>query len=227
MLELFKKYDIENEMTDFNYEKEIINDFKSKEEYEKIKYNRKKLNGVILRIHQKYAFFLKCLDIKTDRDNNFNLINLDIMKIKTFNVSGNIVPVEEFLYILSMIKSKFVVNEITFFLTRNYLYHHIYHSIYNISPPMQLINKENNKKEKEDNKKEEEKDKNIDAIKSLSLLNETIGDGINNFDTIIESTKNAGEEINYSFRQLSENLEKFTQQLKEHTNNNNNNNADC
>ena len=227
MLELFKKYDIENEMTDFNYEKEIINDFKSKEEYEKIKYNRKKLNGVILRIHQKYAFFLKCLDIKTDRDNNFNLINLDIMKIKTFNVSGNIVPVEEFLYILSMIKSKFVVNEITFFLTRNYLYHHIYHSIYDISPPMQLINKENNKKEKEDNKKEEEKDKNIDAIKSLSLLNETIGDGINNFDTIIESTKNAGEEINYSFRQLSENLEKFTQQLKEHTNNNNNNNADC
>lgn len=85
----------------------------------------------------------------------------------------------------------------------------------------------NKEKEKEDNKKEEEKDKNIDSIKSLSLLNETIGDGINNFDTIIESTKNAGEEINYSFRQLSENLEKFTQQLKEHTNNNNNNNADC
>ena len=218
MLELFKKYDIENEMTDFNYEKEIIYDFKSNEDYHNIKSNRKKLNGVILRIHQKFAFFLKCLDIKKD-DNNNNLINLDFMKIKRFNVSGVIVPVEEFLYILSMIKSKFVVNEVTFFLTRNYLYHNIYHTIYNINPSIQLLNKENNiiNKEEED-KKDDEKD--VDGIKSISLLNETIGDGINNFDSILESTKNAGEEINYSFQQLSENLEKFTNQLKERANNN-------
>ena len=218
MLELFKKYDIENEMTDFNYEKEIIYDFKSNEDYINIKSNRKKLNGVILRIHQKFAFFLKCLDIKKD-DNNNNLINLDFMKIKRFNVSGVIVPVEEFLYILSMIKSKFVVNEVTFFLTRNYLYHNIFHTIYNINPSIQLLNKENNIINKdEDDKKEDEKD--IDGIKSISLLNETIGDGINNFDSILESTKNAGEEINYSFQQLSENLEKFTNQLKERANNN-------
>ena len=217
MLELFKKYDIENEMTDFNYEKEIIYDFKSNEDYHNIKSNRKKLNGVILRIHQKFAFFLKCLDIKKDDSNN--LINLDFMKIKRFNVSGVIVPVEEFLYILSMIKSKFVVNEVTFFLTRNYLYHNIFHTIYNINPSIQLLNKENNIINKdEDDKKEDEKD--IDGIKSISLLNETIGDGINNFDSILESTKNAGEEINYSFQQLSQNLEKFTNQLRERANNN-------
>jgi hypothetical protein len=216
MLELFKKYDIENEMTDFNYEKEIIYDFKSNEDYHNIKSNRKKLNGVILRIHQKFAFFLKCLDIKKDDSNN--LINLDFMKIKRFNVSGVIVPVEEFLYILSMIKSKFVVNEVTFFLTRNYLYHNIYHTIYNINPSIQLLNKGNNIINKEEDKKDDEKE--VDGIKSISLLNETIGDGINNFDSILESTKNAGEEINYSFQQLSENLEKFTNQLRERANNN-------
>ena len=221
MLELFKKYDIENEMTDFNYEKEIISDFKSKEEYQSIKNNRKRLNGVILRIHQKFSFFLKCLDVKKDNDNNYNLINFDFMKIKRFNVSGTIVPVEEFLYILSMIKSKFVVNDVTFFLTRNYLYHNIYHEIYDINPSLQLIKKENYDISKEEKEKDKKEDKKVDGIKTLSLLNENIGDGINNFDSILESTKNAGEEINYSFQQLSENLEKFTKQLKEHTNNNN------
>jgi hypothetical protein len=59
MLALFKKYDIENDLTDFNYDKEIIHDFKSKDEYENIKSNRKKLNLVILRIHQMFGFFVK------------------------------------------------------------------------------------------------------------------------------------------------------------------------
>ena len=222
MLELFKKYDIENDMSDFNYEKEIIYDFKSNEQYQKIKSNRKKLNGVILRIHQMFAFFLKCLNYTKD---NYKLVDLDFMQIKTFNVSGNIIPVEEFLYIVSMIKPKYAINEITFFLTRNFLHHHIYHEIYNINPPIHVIKKEENnnetqdKKEKEKNINEDEKDKNEDGIKALSLLSETIGDGINNFDSILESTKNAGEEINYSFQQLTENLEKFTKQLNERSNN--------
>ena len=56
-------------------------------------------------------------------------------------------------------------------------------------------------------------------MKYISLLNENIGDGINNFDSILESTKNAGEEINYSFQQLSENLEKFSQNLNARNNN--------
>ena len=225
MLKLFDKYDIENDMNDFNYEKEIIMNFKSNEQYQNIKSNRKKLNGVILRIHQMFAFFLKCLNYTKD---NYKLVDLDFMQIKTFNVSGNIVPVEEFLYITSMIKPKYAINEITFFLTRNYLYHHIYHEIYNIHPSLQLIkNEENNNEKKDENKKEnetneneDEKDKNVDGIKALSLLSETIGDGINNFDSILESTKNAGEEINISFQQLTENLEKFTKKLNDHNNNN-------
>ena len=42
MLNLFKKYDIENNLTDFNYEKEIIYNYKSRDEYQNIKSNRKK-----------------------------------------------------------------------------------------------------------------------------------------------------------------------------------------
>ena len=224
MLKLFEKYKIENEMTDFNYNKEIIYNY-SKEEYPNIKSNRKRLNGVILRIHQMFAFFVKC--IYFNKDTNINLTDLDFMQIKTFNVSGSIIPVDEFLYILSMIKSKFVINEVTFFLTRNYLYHNIYHKIYKINPIIHVIkdeekniNSEEKEEKKEDEKDEDEdKDKNVDGIKYISLLNENIGDGINNFDSILESTKNAGEEINYSFQQLSENLEKFSQNLNARNNN--------
>ena len=112
-----------------------------------------------------------------------------------------------------MIKSKFTINEITFFLTRNFLYHNIFHEVYNINPPIKdiIINTID---EKDDKDKEE--NKNVDGIKSLSLLNANIGDGINNFETILESTKTAGEEINYSFKELSENLEKFNNQLNNH-----------
>ena len=77
MLNLFKKYDIENDMTDFNYEKEIIYDFNSLDEYKKIKSNRKKLNGVILRIHQMFAFFIKCINYDIDKDKN--LANIDFL----------------------------------------------------------------------------------------------------------------------------------------------------
>ena len=80
MLALFKKYDIENDMTDFNYEKEIIYDIKSKDEYKKIKSNRKKLNGVILRIHQMFAFFIKCINY--NKDNESNLSNIDFLQIE-------------------------------------------------------------------------------------------------------------------------------------------------
>ena len=217
MLGLFKKYDIENDITDFNYEKELIYNFKDRNEYQNIKLNRKKLNMVILRIHQMYAFFIKCAYL--NKDNNNNLVNLDFDHIKAFNVSGNIIPIEEFLYVLSMIKSKFIINEVTFFLTRNYFYHHIYHEIYNICPPITDMKINENSEENEQNK---DNNKTMDAVKTLSLLNENIGDGINNFDCILESTKNAGAQINSSFQLLSQNLEKFTNQLSSNNMNNHN-----
>jgi methyl-accepting chemotaxis protein len=71
----------------------------------------------------------------------------------------------------------------------------------------------------EEKRNNDDKNKNVDEFKSISLFNENMGDGINNFDSLIENTKYAGEEINNSFQQLSENLENFTKRLKENNNN--------
>ena len=222
MLNLFKKYDIENNLTDYNYEKEIIYNYKSRDEYQNIKSNRKKLNRVILRIHEMFAFFIKSINFEA-MDNQNNPFDINIMKIKTFNVCGHIIPVEEFLFTLSMIKNKFCINESSFFLTRNYLHHYIYHEIYNIKPHIdenhiKKINNIINGNEENKNNDVNEKKEDIDAIKYITLLNENIGDGINNFDTLIENTKYVGEEINNSFEQLTKNLEKFHKKLDENNN---------
>ena len=218
MIKLFKKYEIENDLDDFNYEKEIVTDFDiSKHDnncYDKIKNNRKKLNATILRLHQLFSFFIKCIYLEKKDDN----ICLDIFSIKKFIVNGMIFPIEEFLYILSMIKKKFCVNETTFILTRNYLYHNIFHEIYNINPPVSVV-----EYQKIDEKDKDDKDdkSNVNGIKYMSLLNQDIGDGINNFESVLASTESAGKEINESFIALSENLEKYSNRLHEQFNNDN------
>jgi hypothetical protein len=217
MIQLFKKYEIENDLDDFNYEKEIVTDFDiNKNEnncYDKIKSNRKKLNATILRLHQLFSFFVKSAYLENKDDN----ICVDIFSIKKFVVHGMIFPIEEFLYILSMIKKKFCVNETTFLLTRNYLHHIIFHEIYNINPPSSVVEfKKIDAKVKDD-----KEDKNsVNGIKYISLLNQDIGDGINNFESVLASTESAGKEINESFIALSENLEKYSNRLHEQFNNN-------
>ena len=129
-----------------------------------------------------------------------------------------------------MVNKNLIINETTFFLTRHYLNHYIYHNIYKIdteSQDIKLIHRCNEHcEEKEgDEKCDESKDKEkkeevVDPIKSISLLNERIGDGINNVDSIIENTKYAGEEINYSFQILTQNLDQFNKQLNNRNNNN-------
>ena len=174
MLKLFKKYDIETDLDDFNYDK--IN---KKDDY------------------------------------------IDIFSIKSFIVSGLIFPIDEFLYILSMIKKKFCINDTTFLLTRNYLYHNIYHVHYKINPAVSV--KEYNKiDEKENDEDEIDNNKDINGTKYISLLNHNIGDGINNFESILESTEIAGKEINESFAQLTKNLENYSHRLHEANNNNDN-----
>ena len=114
---------------------------------------------------------------------------------------------------------KFCINETTFLLTRNYLYHHIFHEIYNINPPVSVIEQ---KESDEKNKEENEKNENASAIKYISSLNEDIGDGMNNFESVLENTENAGKEINESFIQLTENLEKYSNRLQQQINDNSN-----
>ena len=220
MLKLFKKYEIETDLDDFNYNKEAIteNDIKSNDGFEKIKLNRKKLNATILRLHQLLSFFIKSIYLEKE---NKNILYIDIFEIQKFKVGGYIFLIEEFLFILSMIKVKFCVNETTFVLTRNYLFHNIYHQIYNINPSVTVIEEIKD----DDKNKEEESDKseNINGIKYISALNEDIGDGMNNFESVLENTENAGKEINESFIQLTQNLEKYSNRLQEQIDNNNNN----
>ena len=221
MLKLFKKYDIETDLDDFNYDKEIINENEIKggdAVYSKIKNNRKKLNATVLRIHQMFAFFLKSINYdKINKKDDY----IDIFSIKSFKVSGLIFPIDEFLYILSMIKKKFCINDTTFLLTRNYLYHNIYHVHYKINPAVSV--KEYNKiDEKENDEDEIDNNKDINGTKYISLLNHNIGDGINNFESILESTEIAGKEINESFAQLTKNLENYSHRLHEANNNNDN-----
>ena len=222
MIKLFKKYEIETDLDDFNYEKEELTEFNmnknynSDNVYDKIKSNRKKLNLTILRLHQIFSFFIKSIYIEKNDKEKINNLYIDIFEIKKFKVGKFILPIEEFLYILSMIKKKFVINEATFLLTRNYLYHHIYHEIYKINPP--VIIDENQQNEKKD---EKEGNENMNSIKYISSLNEEIGDGINNFDSVLESTENAGKEINESFIQFSQSLENYSNRLHEQINNSN------
>ena len=222
MIKLFKKYEIETDLDDFNYEKEELTEFNmnknynSDNVYDKIKSNRKKLNLTILRLHQIFSFFIKSIYIEKNDKEKINNLYIDIFEIKKFKVGKFILPIEEFLYILSMIKKKFVINEATFLLTRNYLYHHIYHEIYKINPPVIIDESQQNEK-----KDEKEGNENMNSIKYISSLNEEIGDGINNFDSVLESTENAGKEINESFIQFSQSLENYSNRLHEQINNSN------
>ena len=222
MIKLFKKYELETDLDDFNYEKEELTEFyinknyNSDNVYEKIKSNRKKLNLTILRLHQIFSFFIKSIYIEKNDKEKINNLYIDIFEIKKFKVGKFILPIEEFLYILSMIKKKFIINEATFLLTRNYLYHHIYHEIYKINPPVIIDESQQNEK-----KEEKEGNENMNSIKYISSLNEEIGDGINNFDSVLESTENAGKEINESFIQFSQSLENYSNRLHEQINNSN------
>ena len=222
MIKLFKKYEIETDLDDFNYEKEELTEFyinknyNSDNVYDKIKSIRKKLNLTILRLHQIFSFFIKSIYIEKNDKEKINNLYIDIFEIKKFKVGKFILPIEEFLYILSMIKKKFIINEATFLLTRNYLYHHIYHEIYKINPPVIIDESQQNEK-----KNEKEGNENMNSIKYISSLNEEIGDGINNFDSVLESTENAGKEINESFIQFSQSLENYSNRLHEQINNSN------
>ena len=92
-----------------------------------VKNNRKKLNLAILRIHQMYNFYNKCIEYDKNKYNNDKydnkeeeIFDIDNNKIR-FNVAGIIFEPGEFLYILSMIKRQFPINEQTFFIFRHFL----------------------------------------------------------------------------------------------------------
>ncbi len=224
MLKLMKKYDIENELTDYVYEREKINNYKDSNEFVIVKNNRKKLNMAIIRIHQMYYFFIKHVeydkDNKGDDDKKEEIIEIENEKLR-FNVAGMVINTGDFLYILSMIKKQFPINEQTFFITYNYLYNNIIHDIYNISES----NEEDEKDEKNDDNnspkrckcchkiiKIDNKNKKDDSCVTQIDVDHLQG-GILDLQRVLENTKLAGKEINESFQKFSENLNNLNMSL--------------
>ena len=193
MLKLMKKFEIENDLDDYNYEKEEIKEYKNIETFDLIKTNRKKLNQTILRIHQMFYFFEKCSypkfrDIKTTK----------------FKIGHWILNQSEFLYILSMIDKKNQINEYSFILTMNNLRRNILGSIYHI------YNK--NDDEKIIKKLNEEKN---DIMNNYIENNtsEPLEECIINLKNELENTKIAGQEINKSFQKFSDDLNNLNESL--------------
>ena len=193
MLNLMKKYEIENDLDDYLYEKEEIKEFNNIETFNLIKTNRKKLNQAILRIQQMYYFFEKCSypkfrDIKTTK----------------FKIGHWILSQSEFLYILSMINKKNPINEYSFILTMNNLRSKILGSIYHIynkNDDEKIINKIN----------EENNDIMNNYIENNNL--EPLEERIINLKKDLENTKLAGQEINKSFQQFSNDLNNLNESL--------------
>ena len=213
MLKLMKKYDIENELTDYDYEKEKINNFSDPKEFIVIKNNRKKLNMAILRIHQMHYFFIKCIEY-ISKDNKKEEININNDEKIRFNVAGMIFEPGEFLYILSMIKRRYPINEQTFFITQNIINHNIIHEIYNFKETNKLEINDKNTENKEDTiHKNFCKCNNCLDIKNdkqflycPQIDDEHLQGGIHDLEKVLENTKSAGKEINESFQQFSDNL---------------------
>ena len=221
MLKIMKKYDIENELTDYDYEKEPIKNFSDPNEFTIVRNNRQKLNKAILRIHQMYFFFIKCVEYINKDDKN-KVKNKEIVEIENdkiiFNVCGIFFESGEFLYILSMIKRQFPINEQTFFITYNYLHYNIIHEIYNIEESNKLIQKEENNENDTECKccKCLRNIYNINNAITTSLTpidSEHLQGGINDLQKVLENTKLAGKEINESFQKFSENLNNLNNSL--------------
>ena len=199
MLNLMKKYEIENDLSDYVYSREEIKDFKKIETFDIIKYNRKKLNFANLRLQQMYSFFMKSIFKECD----------DIKKIR-FKIGYMVMGQGDFLYILSMINKNFPINEYTFMLTYNHLRHHILFSIYHIYTE---------EKEKEINNFMEGKIKSFkdDSNNDYMIENNNfdyLDDGITkNLKEVYENTKLAEKEINDSFKKFSNDLNDLNENL--------------
>ena len=222
MLKLMKKYDIENDLTDYTYEKDDIKNYSDPNEFAVVKNNRQKLNMTILRIHQMFSFFQKCAeyDIDENKKEEEEIIDIEKKKLR-FNVAGMIFEPGQFLYILSMIKKQFAINEHSFFLTQNYLHKNIINNIYNITE----LNKE---EEKDDDKntaiccrccnliKKSENKKVYSCITQIDA--DHLQGGIHDLQNVLENTKLAGKEINESFQKFSENLNNLNMSLSNNQN---------
>ena len=200
MLNLMKKYEIENDLNDYVYNKEIIKDFKKKETFDIIKYNRKKLNFANLRMQQMYSFFMKSIFRECE----------DIKDIK-FKIGYMIFGQGDFLYILSMINKNFPINEYTFMLTYNHLRHHILFKIYNIYTEKQEKEVNNFLEGKIQSFKDDKNNNNY--VMENNNMGYSEDELTKNLKEVYENTKLAEKQINDTFKTFSNDLNNLNQDL--------------
>ena len=126
------------------------------------------------------------------------------IKTTKFKIGHWILNQGEFLYILSMIDKKSPINEYSFILTMNNLRSKILGSIYHIynkNDDEKIINKIN----------EENNDIMNNYIENNNL--EPLEESIINLKKDLENTKLAGQEINKSFQQFSNDLNNLNESL--------------
>ena len=105
IINLFKKFNIDNPITDWEYNKIISININGEEGYIDIKTNRKNINKAFERLEKMYNFYNKYKNIKN------NKITF-LVKNKEYNLG-------EFLFVLSMILPKYEIDEETFDITNN------------------------------------------------------------------------------------------------------------
>jgi hypothetical protein len=107
IIDLFKKYNIDNPITDWEFNKIISINLNGEEGYIDIQTNRKSINKAFERLEKMYNFYKKNKNIKNNKI--------------VFSVKNKDYNIGEFLFILSMILPKYEIDDESFAITNNFI----------------------------------------------------------------------------------------------------------
>ena len=117
IINLFKKFNIDNPITDWEYNKIISININGEEGYSDIKTNRQNINKAFERQEKMYNFYNKYKNLKNNKI--------------TFSIKNKDYNLGEFLFILSMILPKYEIDEESFDITNNLITQNAYKLIDN------------------------------------------------------------------------------------------------
>jgi hypothetical protein len=117
IINLFKKFNIDNPISDWEYNKIISININGEEGYIDIKTNRKNINKAFERLEKMYNFYNKYKNLKNNKI--------------TFSIKNKDYNLGEFLFILSMILPKYEIDEESFDITNNLITQNAYKLIDN------------------------------------------------------------------------------------------------
>ena len=117
IINLFKKFNMDNPITDWEYNKIISININGEEGYIDIKTNRKNINKAFERLEKMYNFYNKYKNLKNNKI--------------TFSIKNKDYNLGEFLFVLSMILPKYEIDEESFDITNNLITQNAYKLIDN------------------------------------------------------------------------------------------------